>query len=222
MINAVTFFIALLASDVGARPGQALFERAQASFSQGKFDEARADYQAAYDVEPLPAFLFNIAQCYRNMGDYERAQLYFHRYTVREPRGPNRPAAERLAAEMSKLAEARRHRACRQFADGRAWRPRRRARRSQHRPSRRRPTRLPATARHPCSPCATAASQRRPPRRFIDAAGSGPASAGSCCWGRRRRRSPCRPTSRRARCRRSTHERRHPRPEARAWAGQAG
>ncbi len=109
MINALTFFIALLASDVGARPGQALFERAQASFSQGKFDEARADYQAAYDVEPLPAFLFNIAQCYRNMGDYERAQLYFHRYTVREPRGPNRPAAERLAAEMSKLAEARRH-----------------------------------------------------------------------------------------------------------------
>ena len=109
MINALTLFIALLASDVGARPGQALFERAQASFSQGRFDEARADYQAAYDVEPLPAFLFNIAQCYRNMGDYERAQLYFHRYTVREPRGPNRPAAERLAAEMSKLAEARRH-----------------------------------------------------------------------------------------------------------------
>ena len=110
MINVVTLFIALLASDVGgARPGQALFERAQASFSQGRFDEARADYQAAYDVEPLPAFLFNIAQCYRNMGDYERAQLYFHRYTVRDPRGPHRPAAERLAAEISKLAEARRN-----------------------------------------------------------------------------------------------------------------
>ena len=73
-----------------------------------RFDEARADYQAAYELEPLPAFLFNIAQCYRNMGDYERAQLYFHTYTVREPRGPNRPAAERLAAEMSRLAETRR------------------------------------------------------------------------------------------------------------------
>jgi hypothetical protein len=109
MISTVTLLIALLASDGGARPGQALFERAQESFSQGRFDEARADYQAAYDLEPLPAFLFNIAQCYRNMGDYERAQLYFHRYTVHEPRGPNRPAAERLAAEMSSLAEARRH-----------------------------------------------------------------------------------------------------------------
>jgi tetratricopeptide (TPR) repeat protein len=109
MINPVMVLVALLAGDVGARPGQALFERAQASFSQGRFDEARADYQAAYDAEPLPAFLFNIAQCYRNVGDYERAQLYFHRYTLREPRGPNRPAAERLAAEMSRLAEARRH-----------------------------------------------------------------------------------------------------------------
>ena len=108
MISTVTLLIALLASDVGARPGQALFERAQASFSQGRFAEARADYQAAYDLEPLPAFLFNIAQCYRNLGDYERAQLYFHRYTVRDPHGANRPAAERLAAEMSRLAEARR------------------------------------------------------------------------------------------------------------------
>ena len=88
MISTMTLLIALLASDVGARPGQALFERAQASFSQGRFDEARADYQAAYDLEPLPAFLFNIAQCYRNMGDYERAQLYFHSYTVREPAAP--------------------------------------------------------------------------------------------------------------------------------------
>ena len=109
MMNTLAFIITLLASDVAARPGQALFERAQASFSQGRFDEARADYQAAYDAEPLPAFLFNIAQCYRNMGDYERAQLYFHRYTLRDPRGPNREAAERLAAEMSKLADARRN-----------------------------------------------------------------------------------------------------------------
>jgi len=109
MMNTLALVITLLVSDVGARPGQALFERAQASFNQGRFDEARADYQAAYDAEPLPAFLFNIAQCYRNMGDYERAQLYFHRYTLRDPRGPNRQAAERLAAEMSKLAEARRN-----------------------------------------------------------------------------------------------------------------
>ena len=88
MINAVAFFIALLASDAGARPGQALFERAQASFSQGRFDEARADYQAAYEAEPLPAFLFNIGQCHRNLGEYRTGAVLFsplHRARAARP-----------------------------------------------------------------------------------------------------------------------------------------
>lgn len=94
------------AADVGdARPGRALFDRAEANFNRGRFEEARADYQAAYDAEPLPAFLFNIGQCYRNLGDYERAQFFYHRYTMLAPHSANRAAAERLAAEMGRLAE---------------------------------------------------------------------------------------------------------------------
>ena len=91
----------------GARPGRVLFEQAEAKFNVGRFDEALVDYQAAYDAEPLPAFLFNIGQCYRNMGNYERAQFFFRRYTALDPRSPNRPAAERLIAEMDKLAAER-------------------------------------------------------------------------------------------------------------------
>jgi tetratricopeptide (TPR) repeat protein len=87
-----------------ARPGRALFERAESKFNVGRFDEALVDYQAAYDAEPLPAFLFNIGQCYRNMGNYERAQFFFRRYTALDPRSPNRPAADRLIAEMDRLA----------------------------------------------------------------------------------------------------------------------
>jgi tetratricopeptide (TPR) repeat protein len=90
------------------RPGRALFERAEASFRGGRFEQARADYQAAYDVEPLPAFLFNIGQCYRNLGDYERAKTFFDRFTALDPRSANRPAAERLSVEMSRLGGERR------------------------------------------------------------------------------------------------------------------
>ena len=89
------------------RPGRVLFERAEAKFNVGRFDEALVDYQAAYDAEPLPAFLFNIGQCYRNMGNYERAQFFFRRYTALDPRSPNRPAAERLIAEMERLSAER-------------------------------------------------------------------------------------------------------------------
>ena len=89
------------------RPGRALFKSAEAKFNVGRFDEALVDYQAAYDAEPLPAFLFNIGQCYRNMGNYERAQFFFRRYTALDPRNPNRHAAERLIAEMDRLAGER-------------------------------------------------------------------------------------------------------------------
>jgi len=113
--TAVLFVAALAArasvageTAAGDRPGRALFEQAEVKFNVGRFDEALADYQAAYDVEPLPAFLFNIGQCYRNLGDYERAQFFFQRYTMLDPHSANRPAADRLIAEMSRLAQERR------------------------------------------------------------------------------------------------------------------
>jgi tetratricopeptide (TPR) repeat protein len=89
-------------------PGRALFERAEANFKRGQFEEARADYQAAYDVEPLPAFLFNIGQCHRNLGDYERARFFFQQFTRLDPGSPNRAPAEGLIVEMSRLIEAQR------------------------------------------------------------------------------------------------------------------
>ena len=81
------------ASD-NARPGRARFEMAETKFNLGRFEEAAVDYQAAYEAEPLPAFLFNIGQCYRNLGNYERAQFYFRRYVQLDPRSPNRADAE--------------------------------------------------------------------------------------------------------------------------------
>jgi hypothetical protein len=83
-----------------------LFQSAELSFNVGKFPEALADYQAAYEAKPLPGFLFNIAQCYRNMGDYERARFFFRRYLSLDPRTPNRRRVEALIDEMTrKLAE---------------------------------------------------------------------------------------------------------------------
>jgi tetratricopeptide (TPR) repeat protein len=91
-------------SPIDDRPGRVFFEQAEEKFNVGRFDEALADYQAAYEVEPLPAFLFNIGQCYRNLGNYERAQFFFRRYVALAPRSPNRAAADRLIAEMDELA----------------------------------------------------------------------------------------------------------------------
>jgi hypothetical protein len=90
------------------KQARALYERAEKSFDVGKFTDALADYQAAYEAKPLPGFLFNIAQCYRNMGDFDRARFFFRRYLAVDPRAPNRRKVEELISEMTKQLEAQR------------------------------------------------------------------------------------------------------------------
>jgi tetratricopeptide (TPR) repeat protein len=87
------------------KEARALFQRAEKSFNLGKFDEALTDYQAAYEAKPLPGFLFNIAQCYRNVGNYERARFFYRRYLAIDPRTSNRGLVEDLIAEMSRLLD---------------------------------------------------------------------------------------------------------------------
>jgi tetratricopeptide (TPR) repeat protein len=87
------------------REARERFQKAEMSFNLGRFDDALADYQAAYQAKPLPAFLFNIAQCYRNLGNYERAQFFYRRYLALDPHTSNRRLVEDLIAEMSRKGE---------------------------------------------------------------------------------------------------------------------
>ena len=45
------------------------YERGEKLFALGKFSDALDEYQKAFDAKPLPGFLFNIGQCYRNLGE---------------------------------------------------------------------------------------------------------------------------------------------------------
>ncbi|HEY2903754.1 MAG TPA: tetratricopeptide repeat protein [Polyangia bacterium] len=79
------------------------FRQAEINFNLGKFADALAAYQAAYQAKPLTAFLFNIAQCYRYMGKYERARFFYRRYLTLEPKTPNRRVVTDLIAEVTRL-----------------------------------------------------------------------------------------------------------------------
>src|SRR5262245_49753509 len=87
------------------KEARALFQQAEKNFDLGKFPEALADYQAAYEAKPLPGFLFNIAQCYRNMGDPERARFFYRRFLALDPRTPHRARVEDLIQEMTRVLE---------------------------------------------------------------------------------------------------------------------
>jgi tetratricopeptide (TPR) repeat protein len=88
------------ADDPATRAARRHYERGEKLFALGRFDEALEEYQTAFDAKPLPGFLYNIGQCYRNLADYDQAIFSFKKYLNLEPDAPNREAVERLIEEL--------------------------------------------------------------------------------------------------------------------------
>src|SRR4249919_3586348 len=88
------------ADDPGTRAARRHFERGQKLFALGRFDEALEEYQTAFDAKPLPGFLYNIGQCYRNLGDYDQAIFSFKKYLDLEPDATNKDAVEELIEQL--------------------------------------------------------------------------------------------------------------------------
>ena len=80
---------------------RALFRRAELNFYAGNYQEALGNYQRAYQVKPLPGFVFNIAQCHRNLGNHERAGFFYRRYLTLERNPARRAQVEKLIEEMA-------------------------------------------------------------------------------------------------------------------------
>ena len=75
-------------------------ETADVQYKLGQFDKALAEYSAAYELYAVPALLFNIGQCHKNLKNYEQA-LFFYRGFLRDSPAdaPNRNVVEDLIRE---------------------------------------------------------------------------------------------------------------------------
>lgn len=86
-----------------------LMEQGQTYYLQGRFGEAAAEFEAAYQAEPFSAFLFNAGVAYENARDSRRAVEFFRLYLERDPsasdRAPVEQRIERLSAAIA-AAEA--------------------------------------------------------------------------------------------------------------------
>jgi tetratricopeptide (TPR) repeat protein len=98
--------LAVHAADVDA--GSRVESQARAKFSEGniaydlgEFQKALDAYSEAYRLVPLPGFLFNIAQCHRQLGHPERAGFFYRRYlALSKEEPPNAELVKELIAEM--------------------------------------------------------------------------------------------------------------------------
>jgi tetratricopeptide (TPR) repeat protein len=88
------------ADDAALRAAKLHFDRGEKLYALTRFSEAIDEYQKAFDAKPLPAFLFNIGQCYRNLGDYDSAIFSYRKYLKLAPDAPNRAQVEQLIGDL--------------------------------------------------------------------------------------------------------------------------
>ncbi len=94
------------ADDAATRIAKRHFEHGEKLFALGQFTEALDEYKAAYDAKPIPAFLFNIGQCYRNLGDYDSAIFSYKKYLQLQPDAVNRDQTEKLIEDLEAKQQA--------------------------------------------------------------------------------------------------------------------
>jgi tetratricopeptide (TPR) repeat protein len=69
-------------------------------FEVGSYREALVEFQSAHLAKPDPAFIYNIAQCHRQLGELEQAATMYRRYLAASPNARNRADVERRVAEI--------------------------------------------------------------------------------------------------------------------------
>jgi hypothetical protein len=72
-------------------------------YNIGRFEEAIKEFEAAYDLDPHPTLLFNLAQCHRQRGGSERAIFFYKRYLQMAPQAKDRPEVEKRIQELEEI-----------------------------------------------------------------------------------------------------------------------
>ncbi len=81
------------------------FEQAELHYKLGRFAQALTEYSRAYELAPLPGFLFNIGQCHRQLGHHERAVFFFRGYLREKPGAKNQRVVKELIAQSRKIIQ---------------------------------------------------------------------------------------------------------------------
>jgi len=83
----------------------AAFAAAREHYAAGDYAAAARDFEAAYALDPDPAYLFNIAQAYRFAHDCAAAGRNYQRFLAEVPDAPNREKVIAYLTEMNSCAE---------------------------------------------------------------------------------------------------------------------
>ena len=82
----------------GGRADVRRFDRmGKAAYQQGRFDDAIAAFEAAYELGGEPKYLFNLGKCHQKSGDLHLAIRHLRRYVRDAPDAPDAATVQALA-----------------------------------------------------------------------------------------------------------------------------
>jgi tetratricopeptide (TPR) repeat protein len=104
--------IALWALAAGAHADEASDAKARQAYAEGKAEydlghigKALQAFENAYRFRPVPALLFNIAQCHRLLGDLQSAAMTYRAYLRNDPNSAQAAKARELLEQVETAME---------------------------------------------------------------------------------------------------------------------
>lgn len=82
------------------------FERGRTFFEVDEYRKAITEFKAAHIEKPDPAFLYNIAECHRRLGEVSEALQFYRRFLSTASAGDkSRPVVEQRIADLKTVAD---------------------------------------------------------------------------------------------------------------------
>ncbi|MBN2723303.1 MAG: PEGA domain-containing protein [Deltaproteobacteria bacterium] len=82
------------------------YETAEKHYSVGEFSEALENYKSSFDLSDKPELLFNIAQCHRQLKQYEKSIFFYRLFLSRLPHTALKSEVEKHISEMNKILKS--------------------------------------------------------------------------------------------------------------------
>lgn len=85
------------------KEAQGYFEKGDTAYNLGRFDDAVIWFTKAYETWPVPDFLYNIAQSYRQAGNCKQSLYFYKRYKSLKEKDKTNPLSKKEKAEVDRF-----------------------------------------------------------------------------------------------------------------------
>lgn len=91
--------------DTSQERARELYQNGRTLYEEGEYESAIMAFKQGYDLSKLPAFLYNIANAYERLGDFEQAIAYLNQYRALASADERETLERRIRAMEKRLAE---------------------------------------------------------------------------------------------------------------------